>query len=395
MSGYGRLLLGLAAFFIAILLATTTIAEPSPSLPLHWPTVAKKKPDLKVLVLVEGESPFTLADLSMLSDRGFTPADRDAGMILGLNKAVFKSLLSSWIVGPSLPSNLRAELLRSFVMSGIYRVGFKVEEKDYKGPLNLEITAPRDGFGQKLLSAENLVRPEGLSSIRVDMAGNRWLCVNYPEVQPGQMIQLHFGFKYLVDMVELLTHDLYLAGEPLQEELPPDVLPFLRGGYKIDLGLPEAVAWAEAGNPGPPDARREFARLSKVLTQIITYDKSKRQRYFGGQSIYSNLDQMYQEPSVTLSRRIGACPDTVLLECAFLRARGIPCRPAGRFGHFFPVVYLPGRGWMSTSVTPTGIPLIFAPGPDHLPYQKWTPNILLRTTRWEATFKIQPLEESK
>ena len=390
----GRILPSLAACLTAFFLTTTAIADSPPSSSLNWPAVAKPKPSLRVLILVTSSRPFTLSDLATLADHGFRPADRDAGMILGLNRAVFKGSLRNWVGGPPLPSHVRGQVLQKFVMRGIYRVGFRVEEKDYRGPLNLEITAPREGFGQELLSAENLVRPERQSSIRLDSAGNRWLCVEFPEVRAGQMIHLHFGFKYLVDMEEMLHHDLSLAGEPQQEELPQNVLAFLKGGFKIDPALPEAVTWAEAGNPGPPDARREFARLSKDLAKKIVYDKRKRQEYFGGQSLYSNLDQMYQEPSVTLSRGIGACPDTVLMECSFLRARGIPCRTAGRFGHFFSVVYLRGRGWMSTSVIPTAIPLILAPGPDHLSYQKWTPNLLLRTTRWEAAFEIEPLEES-
>ena len=98
---------------------------------------------------------------------------------------------------------------------------------------------------------------------------------------------------------------------------------------------------------------------------------------------------------MTLSRGIGACPDTSLLECTLLRARGIPCRTAGRFGHFFTVLYVPGHGWVSTSIHPTGIPLFLAPGPDHVPYQKWRPAILLRTSRLESRIRIEAMEGSE
>jgi hypothetical protein len=380
----------LAFSFFATALASAQASPPTNE--PDWPVVARTKPKLKVLIQIQSPRPFTLADLGMLADRGLTPADRDAGLVLGLNRAVFKASLGRWRAAKPLPNSFQAKILSSFILNGIYRVSFRVEAPDYRGPLSLEITAPREGFGRKLLSAENVVRPQTTKELRIDEAGNRWLVLHYPEVRQNQTIHLHFAFHYRVDMAELLQHDIFFAGQPSAAQIPPEVLPFLKGGYKIDPTLPAAVAWAENGDPHSPDARRDYIRLSRFIDQTIIYDKRKRREYFGGQSVYSDLDQMYQEPPITLANAKGACPDTVLLECAFLRARGIPCRTAGRVGHFFSVVYAPGKGWMSTSVTPTGIPLILAPGPDHLPYQKWTPAIPLRTLRWDATYRIEAEE---
>ncbi len=380
----------LAFSFFAAALAG---AQPSQSTKEpDWLLVARNKPKLKVLIQIQSPRPFTLADLGMLADRGLTPADRDAGLVWGLNRAVFKTSLGRWMAAKPLPNPFQARILSSFILSGIYRVSFKVEASDYRGPLSLEITAPREGFGRKLLAAENVVRPRTTKEVRTDEAGNRWLVLHYPEVRQNQTIHLHFSFRYRVDMAELLQHDIFLADHLPPAEPPPEVLPFLQGGYKIDPTLPAAAAWAESDGSHPPDARRDYIRLSRFIDQTIVYDKRKRQEYFGGRAVYSDLDQMYQEPPVTLANAKGACPDTVLLECAFLRARGIPCRTAGRVGHFFSVVYAPGKGWMSTSVTPTGIPLILAPGPDHLPYQKWNPAIPLRTLRWDATYRIEAEE---
>jgi hypothetical protein len=194
-------------------------------------------------------------------------------------------------------------------------------------------------------------------------------------------------------MAELLKHDVVLAERAQNPSVPEGVRLFLEPGYKINPDLPQAYAWAVQGGSGPPDARREFRRLTEFLKHVVTYDKLKRREYFGGQAVYCDLDDMYRPVSETLSKGKGACPDTILIECAFLRARGIPCRTAGRFGHFFSLVYVPGRGWMSTSVTPTGIPLIVSPGPDHVPYQNWKPRIALKTTRWEARVRIEALED--
>lgn len=384
-------------FFSALLILLFSIASQkavaSEGNTLDWTRVADRKPDQKVLVLVEAEVAIGLKDLAALAELGMVPADNDPGRVLGLQRAIFSTRLKKWITRRALPAHLKGRLLDRFILSGIYRTGFRVEKDGYSGPLSLEVTAPREGFGKQLIYSESLVQPRGLDKLRVDLAGNRWFCVDYPEVKYGQVIKFFFAFKYRVHMAALLDHDLIFTDQAEKSHLPEEVLPFLKPGYKIDPRLPQAMAWAKQGKEEASDIRLEYRRLTKYLKDTIAYDRRKRDQYFEGRKIYSDLDEMYQDVSVTLTRRMGACPDTVLLECAFLRARDIPCRTAGRFGHFYSLVYVPNRGWMSTSVTPTGIPLIVDPGPDHLPFQRWSPTIPLKMILWEAPFRVEALEE--
>jgi len=360
---------------------------------LDWSRIAKSKSELKVLVLVESERAISLKDLSALGEMGMVPADRDSAFLLGVRRAIFSTKLKNWLNKPALPDRMKGRLLDRFIMSGIYRIGFKVEKQGYLGPLMLEVTTPRESFGKRLLSSENLVRPQAPSKAYTDLAGNRWFRVDYPEVKYGQTMKLYFAFRYLVDMAALLDHDLMLVNQLQDVTVPEEIYPFLNSGYKIDAGLPQAVAWALQGGSGLANVRSEYLRLTKFLKDTVAYDQRKKDQYFGGKAIYSDMDEMYQDNEVTLSRRLGACPDTSLLECAFLRARGIPCRIAGRFGHFFSIVYVSGKGWMSTSVTPTGIPLFIAPGPDHVPYQKWRPSIPLKTAILGIQVQIEAAED--
>jgi hypothetical protein len=384
-------------FFLGCLLwflfCADGLAQSAENHALGWSRIVKLKPELKVLVLLEGERPFALKDLALLADQGLVPADRDPGLTLGLKRLVFSTTLQHWIAASHLPSNFKGGLLSRFSVTGVYRVGFTVADRTYCGPLKLRITAPREGFGRQLIYSEHVVRPRCETSVRKDEADNLWLEATYPKVKYGDSIKFHFAFKYLVDMAEVLAHDLTLADKSPDVEIPADAKRFLGPGKKIDPNIPHAVQWAERGVPGPPDARLEYARLTKSLSKLVQYVKPKRDFYFGGKAVYTDLDHMYREMSATLKSGKGCCTDAVLLECSFLRARGIPCRAAGRFGHFFSLVYVPGRGWMSTSVTPTAIPLIISPGPDHVPYQTWTPRILLRTTHWEARIRIESVEE--
>lgn len=381
------------ALLILCFLVVSQIPVSSQASAINWGRVAQMKPDLKVLVLVRGDRPISLDDLALLADLGMIPADRDPGLVLGLRKAVFSVRIKSWVT-KSMPGHLHRRLLERFTMEGIYRVGFRVEREGYQGPLGFEITTPRDGFGKQLIYSENLVRPHALNGMYIDNMGNRWFSVSYPEVRYGEAIRFHFAFKYSINMASLLNHDLMLLHPSGDGPIPEEVRPFLDYGYKINPSLPQAVRWADRGITGSPvNVRSEYQRLTKFIKDTIVYDQQKRDQYFGGRAVYSDLDDMYQDITMTLSRRLGACPDTSLLECAFLRARGIPCRIVGRFGHFYTEVYVPGKGWMSTSVNPTGIPLINVPGPDHVPYQKWWPNIPLKTISLEARVRIEAEEE--
>ena len=381
------------ALLISLLLIVSQGPVASQTTAINWDRVAQMRPDLKVLVLVKGDRPISLDDLALLADFGMIPADRDPGLVLGLRRAFFSVRLKNWI-GQTLPAHIHVKLLDRFIMNGMYRVGFRVEQEEYQGPLTLEITGPRDGFGKQLVHSETLVRPHAPHRLHIDNMGNRWVRVNYSKVSYRETIRFHFAFKYMTDMATLLDHDLMLLDQSRDGPIPEAVHPFLNPGYKINTNLPQAVEWTKEGVSGHPfDVRSEYQRLTKFMKDTIAYDNQKRNQYFGGRAIYSDLDDMYQEITTTLSRRLGACPDTSLLECAFLRARGIPCRIAGRFAHFFTHVYVPGKGWMSTSINPVGIPLIIAPGPDHVPYQKWRPSILLRTILIEAKVRIEAMED--
>ncbi len=360
---------------------------------VNWDQISRLKPDLKVLVLIKSQRPLGLEDLAFLAQMGMIPADRDPGMVLGLKKVIFSGKLKNW-VSKTLPPHMNGKLLDRFIMSGVYRVSFKVEQEGYDGPLSLEIATPRNGFGKQLLSSEFMVRRQAPSRLSIDEAGNRWYRVDYPKINQGEMIRMHFAFKYLVDMDKLLQHDLMLLEKPGEGAIPDAIRPFLNSGHKIDKTLPQAVEWAKGGGPRPLyNIRWEYLRVKNYIKKTILYDNLKKARYFGGKAIYSNLDDMYQDISSTLFSRIGACPDTSLIECAFLRASGVPCRTAGRFGHFLTHLYVPGKGWMSTLIHPTGVPLIVAPGPDNVPYQKWNPAIQLKTVTLETKTRFEAMED--
>ena len=162
---------------------------------VNWERISRLKPDLKIMIQVTSPNPISLEDLASMARLGMNPADRDPGLILGLKQAIFSVKLRHW--NPQkLPAHLRAKLLDRFFMSGIYRVGFRVEQTGYEGPLTLEITAPRDGFGQQLIYSESMVRPRASQRLFIDSTGNRWFQVDYLKIRYGETIKFHFAFRY-------------------------------------------------------------------------------------------------------------------------------------------------------------------------------------------------------
>jgi hypothetical protein len=178
--------------FLFLILSQRPVASQTKA--INWDHVAQMRPDLKVLVLVRGERPISLDDLALLADFGMVPADRDPGLVLGLRQAVFSARLKNWMT-KSMPADLHGRLLERFAMTGVYRLGFRVEKEGYQGPLSLEITTPRDGFGKRLTYSENLVRPHAPTTMRFDSMGNRWFSANYSQIRYGETIRLHFAFK--------------------------------------------------------------------------------------------------------------------------------------------------------------------------------------------------------
>ena len=190
------------------------------------------------------------------------------------------------------------------------------------------------------------IHPQRPFSIREDSAGNRWLETALEEAKEGDQLKLDFSCLYQVEVKELLEHAILMTPAQVSPELDPGdpAAVFLGSGLKIRPELEGVAALAEEilGRERVP--RRVWARISKYIKDHIPYDHQKRAEFFGGRKVYRSMAEMYDPPEVILERRVGACPETCLLEASLFRAVGIPARTAGRWGHFFTEVHIPGRG---------------------------------------------------
>ncbi len=281
--------------------------------------------------------------------------------------------------------------LSRFRMQGLYRVHFKIVEPGFSGRLAFSVTAPRESFGKKLLRTKSYIHPQKPYRIWEDGAGNRWLETVLEEAGEGDQLKLDFSFLYQVEVGELLDHAILATPARVSPEIDPldPAAAFLGPGEKITPQAEEVAALAGEilGEERVP--RRVWARIFKFIKDNIPYDHKKRAEFFGGRKVYKSMAQMYDPPEVILAKRVGACPETCLLEASLFRAVGIPARTAGRWAHFFTEIYIPGRGWVSTSVTPTGIPLIRDADAEHLPFVSWDREVAVRTSRWTGEVRIK------
>jgi len=352
--------------------------------------VAVKFPRFKTIVLLVFQPTLDFERLIHLLDLGVLPLGEDLSKLLGRSWAVchtradrLSEIQRSGMVREVIP-------LTRFSMSGIYRIHFKIVEPGFNGPISFRVSAPREGFGKTLVAAEEHIQPELPLSVVVDDVGNRWTETRMADASQGQQIQFDFFFRYQVDIGQLLDRALRMAPEEEGGDLPDGhpALSYLVSSPKIDATLPQIRSLASQIFGNEKDPRKMYPKLYDYIQQTVTYDSVKRMQFFGGEKVYRNMAEMYQGCLETLERKVGACPDTSILEAALLRAAGVPSRTAGRWGHFYTELFLPRRGWVSTSVTPTGVPLVVDPGEGHEPFVRWDPAVSVQTTMWSSSVRI-------
>lgn len=353
--------------------------------------LAKAYPSLKTIVLISFDWPLDFERLLRLRGQEIHPVNGTEVDYLGRTYGIFHTRAGNLPRLAGAPGVRAAIPLARFLLQGLYRIHFKIVEPGFTGRLGFSVSSPRNSFGKTLLQAENHIYPRKPFSIREDEAGNLWLETALEEAKEGDQLKIDFSCLYLVDMAGLLNHAILTTPVRPSPELDPGdpAATFLEPGLKIkpDLEQVRALAGEILGEERIP--RRVWARISKFIKDNIPYDHQKRAEFFGGRKVYRSMAEMYDPPEVILERRVGACPETCLLEASLFRAVGIPARTAGRWGHFFTEVYLPGRGWVSTSVTPTGIPLVRDVNAEHTPFVSWDREVAVRTTRWTGDVRIK------
>ncbi len=383
--------LGLA---LVLALAWAAPARCQESSGVDWQRLSRVYPHFKTIVRLSFAQPLDLGRLLALYQHGAAPIRGDMLAALGERRAVFFTRAGNLEGLRASGLAQRVEPLSCFSMSALYRVHFKVRDQEYGGPLSFMVSTPRGGWGKTLLSVQDHLYPNLPFTVRQDQGGNRWMVFSAPAVRAGDEFKCDFYATYRVDVAKLLRHALLMLPPGTAGALPAGgpAREFLAAEPKIDPASPPVRELAGEIFGGATGPRRLWGLLAGWLKDNVRYDHAKRAEFFGGRMVYRNMAEMYQVPELTLERRVGACPDTSVLEAALLRAGGVPARTAGRWGHFYAEVYAPPAGWLSTSVTPTGIPLVKDPGPRHQPFVSWDPPIAVQTTRWTGRVKIYPEE---
>jgi hypothetical protein len=354
--------------------------------------IITKYPRLKVIVEITFEHLASLQTLQKIDKLGFFSQNFGILGVLGKKQGYFTGRAGNLhnLYKSDLPIKVRP--LLQFEMAGIYRVHFKVVDKDYTGTVAFNISSPRDSFGKQLIHLEEQISPPVNYTRRIDTAGNKWIDIDLNVEQGQRELKLDFFFVYNVNMAKLVEHALAMVpiNEPLRPIVSKQALNMLQASPKIDSDsfIINSLAYDLFNRNHNSSARSNYLIIKKYIKENLPYDYKKRSKFFGGKMVYTAMEQMYNHPEATLQQGFAACPSVSVLETALLRAGGVPARTAGRWGHFFTELYMPGRGWLSTSVTPTGIPLVRDVDHRHLPFVSWKPEISVQTTKWSGVVKV-------
>ena len=364
----------------------------------YFHQVARKFPSFKTIVQVEFKESVVDHLLSSLKSSGLRPVNQNWNHLLGRSKGIFVVRARRLNQLEKSEQIETVDPLSEFLLYGSYHIDFRINEEtsEFRGPLKLLVTGPRNGFGKRLVKTEVQIRPSLPYRIRRDSAGNRWIEAKFPNPEHGQKIQFDFRFSYQVDVRRLLEHALAMIS-PEEGSMAEYMklrrrnsaaLKYLRPAEKIDSNSP-GIRWLAKDRIGSTFSPvKAYWRIHRFMEETIDYDQEKKEAFFGGRKVYRNMGRMYQPAEKTLEMKSGACPDISVLETALLRAAAFPARTAGRWGHFYTQIYLPGRGWLSPSVTPTGIPLVRDVNHSHKPFVTWSPHISLQITNWWGQIQV-------
>lgn len=355
--------------------------------------LSRDAPRLEIPVLLVWDKPPSLETLTALRRERIRPVNGELGDYLFALHGVFRLPAGKLPRLQRLAGAREVIPLARFALRGMYEVNFEVVEPGFEGPMRFSVSSPRPHHGIKLVSVEEMLHPDELYAVRVDAAANRWVEVDYPWLEEGDELRFVFAFRLRVDLLEMLRQSvLTLPGRGVPAPLPETspMRGFIRRGEKMEPDSEEIRSLAR-GLFGPLRAPRAiWNRMRDYLKRTVTYDGVKRSDFFGGRKVYRSMREMYDPPSILLQRRQGACPDTSVLEASLFRAMGIPARTAGRWGHFFSEVWVPDRGWVTTSPKALAIPIVVDPSPHHRPFVDWQPEVRVQTTRWSGYVRVIP-----
>ena len=138
-----------------------------------------------------------------------------------------------------------------------------------------------------------------------------------------------------------------------------------------------------------------WKQIKRRLDKDINYDWEKRKLFFRGALPYKNIKDMYLNVEELSETRLGACPERTPLEISILRQIGIAARSSTRLYHIYTEIFIPDKGWITTSYILNEIPLCVSNNnrmgyftswePEHIINLKWSgilyPKIVKTLTR--------------
>ncbi len=346
----------------------------------------KNYPAFKVYTILEFSIPIDYKVLYKLERLGFSKVFTfKDDKYLGRKVAVFYTSFGKVRNSFRYSKIIDGYILENFTARGFYKLGIRSDVP--ADDLLIRVSVPFSNPGKEIVEIDSGFVEEA-STIKKKVSGVNGLIRT--KINPDQKITFKSEIKSVISLKENLDISIHNAGrgiylpayiEEMKKNYPKLYKTFTQYSEKV---VPSSYIDSIVSKiDKEEDLTDMWKQITRFLDQDIYYDWSKRDLFFNGRLTYNSIKDMYLTSAELGEKKIGACPERTSLEIALLRQMGVASRSFTRLYHIYTEVFIPQKGWITTSSTLNEIPLCRSNDEKIAYFIDWTPKHPVRL-KWEG-----------
>ncbi len=348
-----------------------------------------KYPSIRIYTLLEFSEAISYKTLYKLERIGFTkiPNLKDE-KYLGNFFAVFYTSFNNLKKSFRYSKITNGFILENYTAKGVYKLGIRTDKP--KENITFRVSAPFSKTGKEIIAINSRFQQDGDENNLIDKRVDQNEGIITTRIHPREKITFLSEIKYAVSLKKSLNDSIYLSGkgvyltdyvQQMEEEHSQLYETFTSYSEKV---VPSSYIDSIARQlDRRADLTGIWKQITRILNKDIRYDWKKRDLFFNGNLTYNNIKDMYMTAEELGNKKVGACPERTSLEISLLRQLGIAARSSTRLYHIFTEIYIPKKGWITTSTTLNEIPLCSSKDEKIAYFIDWSPNHPIRL-KWEG-----------
>ena len=350
-------------------------------------------PNMRIYVQIEFKKKSSYKKLNKIISYGFNIRNKIFTEYLDKKKTIFYGKYKFLRKISTLKFIKKINILDKYQSEGYYKINFKTEHPINN--INYYIYLPNSKNGKKLITKK--IYLSGNFNLLRKSITNNLLKVNINSY--GKPIKIFSFIKYNVDLTKSLKNHIYICGNISISNYILQMKKNYSNIYKIYTKQSKKIIF-NSNVTNIVKQINNYIKINKkykIITQIlnnqINYDYKKKKLFFTGHLVYNNISDMYLNTTSLSQKKIGACPDRSSLEAAILRLSKIATRISTRAGHIYVEIFIPKKGWVTTSLTLNEVPLCVSTNENQSYFIFWKPNFPGRILKWESILYPKALFE--